>query len=118
MKPFELFEPTRSSASGRGTPVVRVLSGGRLSLNAAATRFLDGATFVQLLWDEANRTAGILPTHENDTAAFRVTHAPSQAVITSKSFVETNSLPLSQRMTIAFDGSMLTFAVPETGSLT
>ena len=106
MTPFELYEPSRSNSRGRGTPVLRVLSGGRLVLNAAATRLLEGTTHVLLLWNAEDREIGIKPTEPSDPKAFRVTLAPSQAVITSRGFVQEHELPYSARMPVRWDGEM------------
>jgi hypothetical protein len=103
---FEVFAPGRSSSDGRGTPTLRVLSAGRLVLNAAAQRLLGDTTFVQLLWDADTKRIGIMPAAQDAPDAFRVTTAPSQSIITSKAFVETYDLPLSKRMTLGWDGRM------------
>jgi hypothetical protein len=100
---FELHEPARSSPSGRGVPTLRVVSGGRLILNAAAKRMLNGTKFVQLLWDPETKRIGLRPSDEGDVAAFRVADAPSQAVITSKSFVTANAIHSTQKMRLAWD---------------
>lgn len=86
--------------------MVRVLSGGRLVLNAAGARLLDNLQWVELLWDSEAKKFGIRPAAQGDAAAFRVTYAPSQAVITSKEFIVTHELPYSQRMRLAWDGTM------------
>jgi len=106
MKPFELYEPQRSSSGGRGVPTIRALSGGRLVLNAAAGRLIGETGFVQLLWDGDTRKIGLKPTTEADPAGFRVTRAPSQAVITCKGFVEAHSIDYGQRMRLEADGEM------------
>jgi hypothetical protein len=103
---FEMFAPGRSSADGRGTPTVRILSGGRLILNAAAQRQLGDTSFVQLHWDADTNRIGIKPSSQEDADAFRVTTAPSQSIITSKAFVETYNLPLRKRMALEWDGGM------------
>ncbi len=103
---FEKFAPGRSSADGRGVPTLRILSGGRLVLNAAAQRMLGDITFVQLLWDADTKRIGIMPSTQDDPDAFRVTTAPSQSIITSKAFVEAYKPPLSQRMALGWDGRM------------
>jgi hypothetical protein len=103
---FELFAPGRSSADGRGTPSLRILSAGRLVLNAAAQRLLGDTTFVQLLWDADTKRIGIMPSTQEASDAFRVTSAPSQSIITSKAFVEAYDLPLSKRMALGWDGRM------------
>jgi hypothetical protein len=104
--PFEVFEPGRSNAEGRGIPTLRVLSGGRLVLNAAALRMIGGITFVHLLWDEDTKRIGIKATSATDPSAFKVTRAPSQAIITSAAFVAENKLPHSQNMRLGWDGRM------------
>jgi len=68
-------------------PTLRVLSGGRLVLNAAAQRMIGDTTFVQLLSDPDTKRVRIKPTMEYDHLAFRVTTAPSQSIITSNAFV-------------------------------
>jgi hypothetical protein len=103
---FEMFAPGRSSADGRGIPTLRILSGGRLVLNAAAQRSLGNTTFVQLFWDADTGRIGIMPSEQGDPDTFRVTSAPSQSIITSKAFVDAYKLPLSQRMRLAWDGRM------------
>lgn len=108
MKPFELYEPQRSTSSGRGVPVVRVLSGGRLVLNAAGARLLAGTTHVQLLWDAVGKKIGFRPTDGTAPGSFRVTFAPSQAVITSKGFIDEHQLRYSRRMRLDWEGDILT----------
>jgi hypothetical protein len=103
---FEMFAPGRSSAEGRGIPTLRILSGGRLVLNAAAQRSLGDTAFVQLFWDADTGRIGIMPSKDGDPDAFRVTTAPSQSIITSKAFVDTYKLPLSQTMRLGWDGRM------------
>ncbi len=103
---FEMFAPGRSSADGRGVPTLRVLSGGRLVLNAAAQRMLGDAAFVQLFWDADTGRIGIRPSAQGDEDSFKVTTAPSQSIITSKAFVETYKIPLSVRMRLGWDGRM------------
>jgi hypothetical protein len=103
---FEMFAPGRSSADGRGTPTLRILSGGRLVLNAAAQRSLGDTAFVQLFWDADTGRIGIMPSEQGNPDTFRVTTAPSQSIITSKAFVDAYKLPLSQRMRLAWDGRM------------
>ncbi len=107
MNPFEVYEPTRSNSAGRGIPVLYILSGGRITLNAAAVRLLGEITTVQLLWDASTRKVGIKPTSDDDPKGFKVTHAPSQATITSKGFVEKHELPYKTRMRVGWDGDVL-----------
>jgi hypothetical protein len=115
MNPFELYEPQRSSSSGRGVPTVRALSGGRLVLNAAAVRLIGETAFVQLLWDAEAKKIGLKPTTEADPAGFRVTRAPSQAIITSKGFIDANSIPYSQRMKLELDGEIWVASTTDPG---
>ncbi|MGV8912491.1 MAG: hypothetical protein ACOH14_07735 [Rhodoglobus sp.] len=103
---FELFEPTRSNPAGRGTPTLRVQTGGRLILNAAAKRLLGDTAFVQLLWDSKTGRIALKPTTSADSAAFRVAVGPSQATITSKSFITAHNIPFNQRMKLEWDGRM------------
>jgi hypothetical protein len=116
MNPFELYEPERSSSSGRGVPTIRALNGGRLVLNAAAVRLLGDTSFVQLLWDTESKKIGLKPSTEGDPTSFRVTRAPSQAVITSKGFIDAHNVPQSQRMKLEWDGSMWVAFTTNTGS--
>jgi hypothetical protein len=104
--PFEVFKPARSSAEGRGIPTLRVLSGGRLVLNAAALRMIGDVRFVQLLWDAGTKRIGIKSTSATDPSAFKVTRAPSQAIITSAAFVTENKLSHSLKMRLGWDGRM------------
>lgn len=105
MKPFEPFQPTRSSGSGRGIPTLRILSGGRLVLNAAAMRLLEGVEHVRLLWDADTARIGIEPAAAGaDT--FKVSRSTSQATITSKEFVDRYKPPHSQRMRLEADGAI------------
>lgn len=106
MKPFEPFTPTRSSDSGRGVPTVRVLSGGRLVLNAAAMRLLDGVTDVRLLWDADTNRIGIEPVEAPGADTFKVSRGASQATITSKEFVDRYRLPISQRIRLEREGAI------------
>lgn len=115
MNPFEVYEPERSTSAGRGVPVVYVLSGGRLILNAAAVRLLGDSTSVQLLWDATTKKVGIKPTSDDDPKGFRVSRAPSQATITSKGFVEKHELPYKTRMRVARDGDTLVASVTNPG---
>lgn len=104
---FELFEPTRSNPDGRGVPTLRVLSGGRLVLNAAAKRLLGDTQNVQLLWDADAKRIGLKPVSADAPgASFRVVKAPSQAVITSKEFVDAHALQHNQRMRLEWEDEM------------
>lgn len=67
---------------------------------------LDGTTHVHLLWEPDEKKVGIRPAAPDDPSAFRVTRAPSQALITSKGFVDEHKLPYSVRMPLEWDGSM------------
>lgn len=104
MNPFEPFQPVRSSDSGRGVPALRILSGGRLVLNAAAMRLLAGVEHVRLLWDADTGRIGIEPASEPSADTFKVSRAASQATITSKEFVERFTLPIGQRMRLEHEG--------------
>lgn len=106
MKPFEPFQPMRSSDSGRGVPTLRILSGGRLVLNAAAMRLLAEVEHVRLLWDAETKRIGIEATAEPGADTFKVSRAASQATITSKEFVDRYQLPHSQRMLLERDGAI------------
>lgn len=75
-------------------------------LNAAGARLLEGTTHVHLLWDAETGTIGLKHAASDDATAFRVTLAPSQAVITSKGFVEDHDLPYSARLRVAWNGEM------------
>lgn len=106
MNPFEPFQPVRSSDSGRGVPTLRILSGGRLVLNAAAVRLLGGIEHVRLLWDAETRRIGIERAPEPSIDTFKVSRAASQATITSKEFVDRYALPHGQRMRLEQDGDL------------
>jgi hypothetical protein len=103
---FKKFEPTRSTASGAGIPTVRVRSEGRMILNAAAQRQLAEVEFVQLLWDEETERFGFQATDEADPARLRIVHAASQAIVTSREFVQAHNLPLGQRMRLVKEGDL------------
>ncbi len=106
MNPFEPFQPVRSSDSGRGVPTLRILSGGRLVLNAAGVRLLAGVEHVRLLWDADTKRIGIAPASESSADTFKVSRAASQATITSKEFVDHYVLPHGQRMRLELDGDI------------
>ena len=106
MKPFEPFQPERSSESGRGVPTIRILSGGRLVLNAAAVRLLGDVEHVRLLWDADTKRIGLEPVAAAGADTFKVSRSASQATITSKAYVDAYSLPPSQRMRLERDGAI------------
>lgn len=95
---FEVHESPRSSSEGRGVPTLRIMTGGRLVLNAAAQRMLKGVSHVQLLWEADSKRIGIRSTDASDRAGVLISRAPSQATITSMSFVTAHALPLHTRM--------------------
>lgn len=101
----------RSSDSGRGVPTLRVLSGGRLTLNAAGMRFIGDVEHVRLLWDAETRRIGIEPATSPGTDTFKVSRSASQATITSKEFVDRYQLPHSQRMLLERDGAMFVASI-------
>ncbi|TXN29324.1 hypothetical protein [Lacisediminihabitans profunda] len=113
---FELHEPTRSNQDGRGIATLRVVSGGRLILNAAAKRMLADmdTKFVQLLWDPETKRIGLRESSQDDPAAFRVADAPSQGIITSKSFITENEIEPGNKMRLVRDGDMWVASTADT----
>ena len=104
MGPFEPFDPR--SAGARGTPVIYVLSEGRIVLNAAAGRLLADVDWVQLHWDDDTKRIGLKATTAADPLALKLTRGNSQSTITSKAFVAARELPYKRRMLLELDGDL------------
>lgn len=113
MGPFEPFDPQQAGA--RGTPVIYVLSEGRLILNAAAGRLLAGVEWVQLLWDSDTKRIGLRATTAQDPLALKITPGNSQSTITSKAFVIAHGLPYKVRMLLARDGDLWVASTTDPG---
>jgi hypothetical protein len=105
MGPFEPFDPA-SAETPRRTPVIYVLSAGRLILNAAAARLIGDTEWVRLYWEEETKRIGLKPESAAGEGVFRVTRGESQATITSKAFVDAYKLPYKKRMRLEWDGTL------------
>lgn len=103
---FEQFAPGRSTADGQGVPTLRILSGGRLVLNAEAQRMIGDVDYVQLFWDDETRQIGIMPSAETAVDTFRLVRAPSQSIVTSQAFIDACQPPLGQRMPLTWEHDM------------
>lgn len=67
---FEVFE--KSSAPLTKVPTVTLQKRGTISLNRSAHALMDGADYVELLWDNERRVVGFRPTSESNPNAYPV----------------------------------------------
>lgn len=103
---FELFAPGRSAADEQGVPTLRILSGGRLVVNAEAQRMMGDVEFVQLFWDDETLQIGIMPSTGAEVDTFRLVRAPGQSIVTSQAFIDAYQPPLGKRMPLTWNGGM------------
>jgi hypothetical protein len=110
---FEEFEPHRSSSSGRGTPTVRLLSGGRFSFNAAGARLFEGYADVELAFDRDLNKIAFRRVSKATEHSFRITTASSAAIVTAKEFAQKYGILPGGRMRLAKEDDLIVTSTTE-----
>lgn len=112
MTPFEEFDPVAAGGTTGKVATIRFLSKGRVHLNAAAARLLDGIEYIDLLFDKENRRLALRAASGESPTSIKLTRAPSQVIFAAALFQQTYQIPLGPRMRLVPEDGLFVADLP------